>query len=105
MTRVSSNALVLLIAAAAVALPAALMTPAQAGTIGGGGGEGGSWKYALYLTRAAEAARQKARAGSESQFGVGQKAGLGTVDLGASAAAGPAPGRDRAVATEHTRGR
>ena len=103
MTRVFSNALVLLLVATAVALPAALTVPARAGTLGGPGGEGGSWKYELYLKREAEAERQKARAGSESQFGVGQKAGLGTVELGA--AAGPAPDRDHAAATEHTRGR
>jgi hypothetical protein len=73
MTFATRRDLIPLLAAAAVALPAFLATPAQA-QIQGGGGDYGSAEYEAYLEREAKDARQS----SARQPGAGrQSAGSG----------------------------
>ena len=87
MKRVSPQGAVPLLFAAVMAASFAAATPARAQ--GFGDGEGGSWKYELYIEREAEALRKKklaesqaesgavSRAQSKAGRGARQKAGIG----------------------------
>ena len=77
MTFTTHKDLIPLLAAAAVALPALLATPAQAQIQGGGGGDYGSAEYEAYLEQEAKEARQ---ASSRKQGAGRQSAGVGLVE-------------------------
>ena len=67
MKRVSPQGAVPLLFAAVMAASFAAATPARAQ--GFGDGEGGSWKYELYIEREAEALRKKKLAESQAESG------------------------------------
>ena len=95
MKRISPQGAVPLLFAAVMAASFAAATPARAQSIGDGGGEGGSWKYELYIEREAEALRKKKLAQSQAQSGTEsgaqakagrdarQKAGIGIQEFDA----------------------
>lgn len=95
MKRISPQGAVPLLFAAVMAASFAAATPARAQSIGDGGGEGGSWKYELYIEREAEALRKKKLAASQAESGTEsgaqskagrdarQKAGIGIQEFDA----------------------
>lgn len=76
MKRISPQGAVPLLFAAAMAASFAVATPARAQ--GFGDGEGGSWKYELYIEREAEALRKQklAQSQAESQTKAGAESGV-----------------------------
>lgn len=83
MKRIPPQGAVPLLFAAAMAASFAVATPARAQ---GFGGEGGSWKYELYIEREAEALREKTLAEAQAQRGAHQKAGIGIQEFDAGPA-------------------
>ncbi len=83
MKRISPQGAVPLLFAAVMAASFAAATPARAQSIGDGGGEGGSWKYELYIEREAEALRKKKLAESQAGRDARQKAGIGIQEFDA----------------------
>ncbi len=81
MKRVSPQGAVPLLFAAVMAASFVAATPARAQGLGGGG-EGASWQYELYIEREAEALRKKklaeSQAESQAKSGAQSKAGRGT---------------------------